>query len=127
MRRIQSRATFFLLLILAAMARPARAQPGSAEIRGRVTDSSGGALPGVSVTVRNQASGVFRQGVSTPDGTYFLAGVVPGQYEVTAELSGFRKYTRKDIRLEVGKTSTVDLRLEVGEVTEQLRRRAEIT
>ena len=125
MRRIHSRATFLLLLILAVAALPARAQQGVAEIRGRVTDSSGGALPGVSVTVRNQASGIFRQGVSTADGTYFLAGVVPGQYEVTAEISGFRKYSHKDIRLEVGKTATVDIRLEVGGVTEELTVSAE--
>ncbi len=120
MSRFKARATFLLLVILALAARPAIAQQGIAEIRGRITDSSGAALPGVVVVVKNQASGVFRQGVSTPDGTYFLAGVVPGQYEVTAELSGFRKYSRKDIRLEVGKTATVDIRLEVGGVSEEL-------
>jgi hypothetical protein len=75
--------------------------------------------------VRNQASGVFRQGVSTADGSYFLAGVVPGVYELTTELSGFKKYQRKDVRLEVGKTSTVDVQLEVGGLAEQLTVSAE--
>lgn len=120
MRRFKALATFVLLVILAAVDRPALAQQGIAEIRGRITDPSGAALPGAAVMVRNQASGVFRQGVSTSDGTYFLGGVVPGQYEVTAELTGFRKYSRKDIRLEVGKTATIDIRLEVGGVTEEL-------
>ncbi len=120
MRRFRARATFLLLVILAAGALPALAQQGIAEIRGRITDSSGAAMPGVLVMVRNQASGVFRQGVSSPEGVYFLAGVVPGQYEVTAELSGFRKYSRKDVRLEVGKTANVDIRLEVGGVSEEL-------
>jgi hypothetical protein len=101
------------------------AQQGTAEIRGRVLDQSGAALPGATVVVRNQASGVFRQGVSTADGSYFLAGVVPGVYELSAELSGFKKYQRKDVRLEVGKTSTLDVSLEVGGLTEQLTVSAE--
>jgi hypothetical protein len=123
MRRNYALAISFILLIATATA--ATAQQGTAEIRGRVSDSSGAAVPGVTVVVRNQASGVFRQGVSTADGTYFLAGVVPGQYEITAELSGFRKYSHKDVRLEVGKTSSVDIRLEVGGMTEDVTVSAE--
>ena len=103
----------------------ATAQQGTAEIRGRVVDQSGAALPGATVVVRNQASGVYRQGVSTGDGTYFLTGVTPGVYELTAEMSGFKKYARKDIRLEVGKTATVDVQLEVGGLTEELTVSAE--
>lgn len=113
------------LTFLAALAAPALAQQGTAEIRGRVVDSSAGALPGVSVTVRNQASGVFRQGTTSADGTYFLSGVVPGLYELSAELSGFRRYAHRDIRLEVGKTTSVDISLEVGGVSEELTVTAE--
>src|SRR5262245_28325486 len=82
-----------------ATAAPVFAQQGTAEIRGRLIDTSGGALPGGTVTVRNQASGVYRQATSTVDGAYFMTGIIPGTYELTAELSGFRKYSRKDIRL----------------------------
>jgi hypothetical protein len=123
MRRNHALAISFILLIAAATS--AIAQQGTAEIRGRISDSSGAAIPGVTVVVRNQASGVFRQGVSTADGTYFLAGVVPGQYEITAELSGFRKYSHKDVRLEVGKTSSMDIRLEVGGMSENVTVSAE--
>jgi hypothetical protein len=103
----------------------APAQQGTAEIRGRVVDESGAALPGVSVMVKNQASGVFRQGTSTTDGSYFLAGVTPGTYELTAELSGFKRYQRRDLRLEVGKTATVDVRLALGNLSEELTVMAE--
>ncbi len=123
--RMTSRLAFFLAMGLAVVADDAMAQQGTAEIRGRVIDQSGGALPGATVVVRNQASGVYRQGVSTADGSYFLTGVTPGVYELTAEMSGFKKYSRKDVRLEVGKTSTVDIPLEVGGVTEQLTVTAE--
>ena len=98
----------------------ALAQQGAAELRGRLLDNSGGALPGVTVTVRNQASGVYRNATSTADGAYFMTGIIPGVYELTAEMSGFRKYSRKDLRLEVGKTATVDVKLEVGGIQEEL-------
>ena len=94
------------------------AQQGTTEVRGRIIDSQGGALPGVPVTVRNQDTGMFRATVSTVEGTYFISGILPGAYQISAELQGFKKYLREDIRLRVGRTSTVDLILEVGAMTE---------
>ena len=108
------------LMAILLSASPALAQQGSAELRGRLLDNSGGALPGVTVTVRNQASGVYRNATSTADGAYFMTGIIPGVYELTAEMSGFRKYSRRDLRLEVGKTATVDVKLEVGGIQEEL-------
>src|SRR5687768_7160079 len=125
---MRTRSSFFAIVMamgLAGVALDAMAQQGTAEIRGRVADASGGALPGATVEVRNQASGVYRRGVSTEDGSYFLTGVTPGVYELTTEMSGFKKYARKDIRLEVGKTATVDIQLEVGGLTEELTVSAE--
>jgi hypothetical protein len=110
----------FALLAILLSASQAVAQQGSAELRGRLLDNSGGALPGVTVTVRNQASGVYRNATSTADGAYFMTALIPGVYELTAELSGFRRYSRKDLRLEVGKTATVDVQLEVGGIQEEL-------
>jgi hypothetical protein len=62
------------------------AQQGTTEIRGRALDSQGGVLPGVAVTVRNQDTGMFRETVTNADGTYFVSGIVPGPYEISAEL-----------------------------------------
>jgi hypothetical protein len=121
----QARKIAFLLVVAAlGPGSLARAQQGTAEIRGRVVDQSGAPLPGVTVVVRNQASGVFRQGTSTADGSYFLAGVIPGLYDLSAEMAGFKKYQRKGLRLEVGSTASVDLGLEVG-LTEELTVSAE--
>ncbi len=61
---------------------------------------------------------MFRETVSNADGTYFVSGIVPGVYEITAELQGFKKLGLKDIRLEIGKTSTIDLALAVGALEE---------
>src|SRR5689334_8641581 len=103
-----------LLAVLAVLlvAGPALAHQGSSELRGRVVDNTGARVPGVPVTIRNQASGIYRETTSTTDGAYFVTGIIPGVYEMTAEIAGFRKYARKDLRLEVGKTATVDVRLE---------------
>jgi outer membrane receptor protein involved in Fe transport len=104
-----------LLLLLAA---PVWAQQGTTELRGRVVDAQGGALPGVTVTVRNQATGMFRETVSGSDGSYIASGMTPGTYEVLAELQGFKKFDRRDLVLEVGKTATVEIKMDVGGISE---------
>jgi len=96
------------------------AQQGTTEIKGRVIDAQGAAIPGASVVVRNQQTGMYRETVSGADGTYFVGGIVPGLYEVNAELQGFKKLGLKDIRLEIGKTATLDLQLAVGGLEETL-------
>ena len=115
------------MILVAALAAtvPSVAQQGTTEVRGRVLDAQGGALPGVTVTVRNQESGIFRDTVTTAEGIYFISGIVPGMYQIEAGLEGFKKYTRKDVQLEIGKTATVDVPLEVGALTETVNVSAE--
>ena len=103
----------------------ASAQQGTSEIRGRVLDSQGAVLPGVTVIVRNQDTGMYRETVSNEDGTYFVSGIVPGVYEISAEIQGFKKYTRPDVGLEVGKTTSIDVQLEVGSLQETVTVSAE--
>src|SRR5688500_8592154 len=79
----------------------ASAQQGTSELRGRVEDAQGGVLPGVTVIVTNQATGMFRETISGEDGSFIASGLVPGTYQVTAELQGFKKFERKELRLEV--------------------------
>jgi hypothetical protein len=54
---------------------PAAAQEGTSQVRGRVTDSQAGALPGITVTVTTQDSGTFREAVSSGDGSWFMAAL----------------------------------------------------
>jgi hypothetical protein len=107
-----------LCLALVASAAPLAAQQNFSELRGRVVDEQGGVLPGVALVVRNQDSGQYREAVSKVDGSYFLAALSPGVYEISAELSGFRRYTRRDVRLEVGQVTSVEIKLEVGQLQE---------
>ena len=113
--------SFALAVVFSLVASPhLLAQQSASELRGRVVDSSGAVLPGASIVARNQASGLFRAGASNPDGTYFFSGMTPGTYEVTAELQGFKKTVRRGTLLEVGRTTSLDLTLELGGVGEEL-------
>ncbi len=112
------RALSFVFSGLLLFSTGAAAQQGTTEVKGKIIDSSNAAVPGASVVVRNQETGMFRETISGADGTYFVGGIVPGVYEVTAELQGFKKLGLKDIRLEIGKTATLDLQLAVGAIEE---------
>jgi len=74
----------------------------------------------VVVVVTHQGSGIFRQVVSTADGSYYVTGIVPGPYRVTAELAGFRKFERPDVVFTIGNTATLDITLGVGAIEENV-------
>jgi hypothetical protein len=103
-----------------AVSTPALAQQGTSDLRGRVTDQQGAALPGATIVVRNEETGMFRDSISGPDGTFLLSAMSPGTYEISAELQGFRKNQLRGIRLEVGRTATIEVRLEVGTLAESV-------
>src|SRR5215212_3534663 len=108
--------SWVVLALLVAVT--ATAQQGTTELRGRVADAQEAVLPGVTVVVRNQETGMFRETTSGPDGTFIASSLVPGTYQVTAELQGFKKFERKDLRLEVGKTASIDVIMAVGSLEE---------
>jgi hypothetical protein len=103
----------------------AHGQQGTGELRGRVVDAQNAVLPGVTVVATNEASGQFREIISGSDGSFFMSALTPGGYEVTAQLSGFKKYLRKGLRVEVGKTQSVDVQLEVGGIEQEVTVTAE--
>jgi hypothetical protein len=94
------------------------AQQGTSSLRGQVVDQQGSALPAVTIVVRNQESGLFRELVSGVDGSFLLSGMTPGLYEVSAELSGFKKYQTRDVLLEVGRTMELRITLDLGAIQE---------
>jgi hypothetical protein len=115
---MKRRITWSVLALLLSLPGTALAQQGTTELRGELKDAQGGALPGVTVIVRNQDTGMFRETISNADGTYFISGLTPGNYEINAELQGFTKFTRRDVPLEIGRTATVDIMLDVGALNE---------
>ncbi len=110
---------------LCAAAPPLFAQQGTAEIAGKVADEQGAVLPGVAIVVTNEETGVFREVVTGPVGTYFASQLVPGRYKIAAKLAGFQTTERGGLILQVGKTLTINLTLAVGGLEETIRVTAE--
>ena len=122
------RGRLLLASVVASLCLPfgsAFAQQGTGELRGRVIDAQGAVLPGASVVATNEASGQFREIVTGADGAFFMSAMTPGVYNVSAELAGFKKIVRKGVRVEVGKTVSVDVQLEVGGIEQEVTVTAE--
>src|SRR4051812_28138172 len=103
----------------------AHAQQGTGELRGRIVDAQNAVLPGVAIVAKNEGSGQYREIISGADGSFFMSALTPGAYELNAELSGFKKYQRKGVRVEVGKTMSLEIQLEVGGIEQQVTVTAE--
>jgi Carboxypeptidase regulatory-like domain/TonB dependent receptor len=106
------------LLLVCSAANLAAAQQTTGNINGRVTDAQGAAVPGVTVTGRNVATGFVRSEVSDAEGAYRLNALPVGTYDITAELQGFSKFDRKGVIVNVGQTVTIDMGLNVAGVQE---------
>ena len=91
------------------------AQEGSATLRGEVLDPSGAVVPGATVSIVNQETGLNRRSVTTSDsGDYVFAALTPGLYRITVEASGFKKSVKEDVRLSVGETQEFKFSMETG-------------
>ena len=126
-RRIRALVPMLLIAGAAPLlsAPAASAQQGTTEIRGRVTDAQEAALPAVSITLRNQESGMFRETLTNEEAAYLVTSVTPGVYELTVRLSGLKTVTKRDLRLGIGRTATYDVTLDVGGVEEVVNVAAE--
>jgi hypothetical protein len=98
----------------------AQSQGANGAIEGTVSDSSGGVLPGVTVTISNVDTGSERSVVTNEKGLYRAPLLPLGKYRVVAELQGFKKAEQKDIQLSVGQTAVVNATLSVGTVSETI-------
>src|SRR5215212_591391 len=96
----------------------ARAQVTTADLVGTIRDTTHGVMPGVTVSVSNDATGVSRSVTTGESGTYIFTSLQPGRYTLTAEVQGFRKTERSGVELQVNQRAQIDLDLEVGLVSE---------
>ena len=113
--------TIIALCPWAVSGSPAFAQ-GVGAIGGTVVDSSGGALPGVTVALSSAEGtvGGTRDVITDERGTYQFLRLVPGTYAVKAELQGFRRATQDTIVVNADVTARVDLKMEVGSMEENI-------
>lgn len=109
-----------IALILVLYVPPAPAQEVSASITGMVTDPSGAAIPGTSVTLVDMDRGTQYPTKTNDAGIYFYPRVPAGRYELKLEAQGFKTTTRPDIVLEVNQRARVNVTIEIGAVTESV-------
>src|SRR5262245_23817508 len=105
-----------LLLVAAA---PASAQStATSSLSGIVTDVSGGAVPGATVVVKNNATSVAVEAVTNSTGQYSFPALPAATYTVTVSLSGFKTFVANDVRLISGRPGEINAKLEVGSLSE---------
>src|SRR5688572_16111152 len=116
MRRLGRLAAALLAVLIAI---PSFAQGTTGTLTGSVTDDQGLALPGANVTVTNTSTGFSRSATTDETGTFRIAGLPSGSYEVKSELSGFAVQARKDVSVSVAATTTSDFKMSVAGLTEE--------
>ena len=89
-------------------------------ITGYVSDPSGAAIPGASVTVTNSATGVATKVLTDPAGLYTATNLPPGEYSLAVEAQGFKRFVQERIRLVVDSTVRFDAELEIGAMTQEI-------
>lgn len=108
------------MLLALASTSPVLAQAARGGLLGNIADASGGAVPGVTVTITEVRTGLAQVAVTNESGNYTFPNVRDGLYRVEAELSGFKKAVRENVQVDVNTTIRVDFRLEVGDLSESI-------
>jgi hypothetical protein len=123
LKRLVTVAACVPLILLAA--EQAAAQESRGAILGRVVDTSGAAIPAVTVKATNLNTNVSVSGQSNASGNYEIPYLLPGPYQLSAELPGFKSFVREGIELRLADRVTVEVVMQVGDIAEKLTVTAE--
>src|SRR5262245_23648766 len=102
------------LVLLFTPAIFAQSQTGS--LSGTVVDDHGTPIPGISIEVRSESTGILLKTVSTDVAAYVFANIQADVWTVTAEKVGFKKLVRTGIQIFIAQRQILELRMEVGDV-----------
>lgn len=123
--QLLAQSLLFSALILALLPFNGQAQTTNASIVGTITDPSGSALPNVTVNITNTETNALRAVTTDGEGNYNVTNLPIGSYKVTAELAGFKRAALSAVQLVVNQTARLDVKLEVGDISEQINVEAE--
>ena len=112
---------FTLSFLLTISSLTASAQVTTADLVGTAKDNSGAVVPGVKVTLTNDATSVSRTVITDDDGNYSFTSLQPGRYSLAAEAAGFRRVERTGVELQVNQRAQIDFDLQVGQVGETVQ------
>ena len=118
--------TFTLCAALLVFAQSAAAQlAGTASLQGTVTDPTGAVIPGATVTIVETATQLKQATTSGHDGLFSFPNIKIGTYNLNVTAAGFQSYTQQNIVLDVGSSIAINVKLPVGEATQQVEVQAE--
>src|SRR5438552_10339310 len=112
--------TTLVLLALCAPSSPLNAQVLYGSLVGNVTDESGAAIPGATVTITHRETGASREAVTDAAGAYRFPTLQSGTYSITVKLTGFRTLTRSDVAVTLNTVTRLDAPLQVGQLSEMV-------
>jgi len=112
--------TFFAGLVLSAVCALGQ-DLRTATLVGNVTDPSGAAVANASITVTNVDTNVATRSKTNNEGAYYVPFLILGNYSLTVETQGFKKFEQSGLALAAGETPRVDVKLQVGAVTDEIR------
>jgi Carboxypeptidase regulatory-like domain/TonB dependent receptor len=117
---VWARATLCVLalVLLVVPARRAAGQSFYGSLVSVVTDAQGGVVPGATVVLTNTATSERREGVSDAEGIYRFVNLVPGTYRLEVELTGFQRYVRDKIEVNVQSTPRIEATMQLGNLSE---------
>ncbi len=110
---------FLVVLSLLLMAVSVSAQVRTGNIYGKITDTEGNPLPGVSVSLKGTQMAALTT-ISGETGIYRFVSLSPGTYEISAELTGFKKASQTGVVVNIGSNAEINLTMEVGTLEEQV-------
>jgi len=113
---------FFLLMLLVCV--PGRAQLTESTLKGSVSDPSG-LIPNAAILVTNEGTGISRPATGNANGSFTVPELPPGLYTVQVKVQGYKAFEQRGVELNVGKTSEINVRLEVGQVDQTVEVNAE--
>ena len=119
MRRLLLACTFVLVTAGLALA-----QGTTSRVTGIVTDDSGAIIPGATVTLTNEQTGVSFETVTTASGAYAFEAVQVGVYTISIQLQGFKKFVSSGNRVSIGDAATINGKLSTGTLEESIEVRA---
>lgn len=109
------------LALFTASRMPVHAQVLYGSVVGTVEDPSGAVIPKARLTLSNKATGATRETAADEAGRYSLISILPGTYELRVTANGFRTLTREGVDVAINTVTRVAVKLEVGQVSEQVR------
>ena len=112
------RRIFFFALLLPLLSPAAMAQVTEATLKLSVADAQSNSVSGVSVEITNEETGVKRAAVTDNNGQVTVAGLPSGSYAVSLKANGFKSFSQKNLKLNVGQMAESKIQLSVGDVEE---------